>query len=75
MEGWWWGGGGLWGEWGGFWGSEEGVAPLAQAAGAVPALLGVGPAGVAQPFPEQLLVLLQHQELSEHHVGLGGDTR
>lgn len=50
--------------------SQEGITPLAEAAEAIPGLLSVGAARVLQPLPEEVFVLLQHQELAKHHVGL-----
>ncbi len=49
---------------------QERVRPVLQARVAVSLLFGVGVARVFQPVSKQLFVLLQYQELPEHHVGL-----
>lgn len=50
--------------------SEESVAPLLQTLSARAGLAHVGTANVFQPLGEQLHILLQQQELTEHHVRL-----
>lgn len=50
--------------------SQEGVAPLLQALGAVISLLAIGCRDVLQPIAEQLRVFPQQQELTQNHVGL-----
>ena len=49
---------------------EELVAPVREASVAVLGLLGVGARQVLEPVHEEVAVLLQNQELAEHHVGL-----
>lgn len=46
------------------------AAVLFQAGGTVLLLLGVGIAGLVQPFLEHVLVLLEQEELTEHSVRL-----
>lgn len=54
---------------------QELVAPVRDALEAVGGLLGVGPADVLHPVHKQLLVLLQHQELAQDDVRLGGEKQ
>lgn len=50
--------------------SQEGIAPLPQAARTVPGLLGVGATRVFQPLPEEFFIFLQNQELPKYHICL-----
>ena len=51
-------------------GLEEGGTPLVETSEAVVLLFRVGTTGVGQPVLEEFLILIQHQELAQHHIGL-----
>ena len=51
-------------------GLEEGGTPLVETSEAVVLLFRVSTTGVGQPVLEEFLILLQYQELAQHHIGL-----